>query len=220
MVSSWLEGPDPFDFDVIEIMNRASIDLWFEVRSDWFALMNSGRFPTGTGNSDTHSLQVEWVGFPINLVDVGENHQRTFVEAVQQGKVVVSNGPIVSMSVTNQSQETAGPGELLNSQGSVVVTATVRAASWVPVDELRFIVNGEVVQTNAIEESQQVNRGEWSMELSTERDSWVLVEAGNALDDLSIDNGSLYSLLAPSHVPIGFSNPVRLDHNGDGVWTR
>ena len=64
------------------------------------------------------------------------------------------------------------------------------------------------------------------IELTTERDSWVLVEAGSRLDESSSDPLNIfdekwyvYRLLAPGHVPVGFTNPVRLDSDGDGFWT-
>lgn len=230
MSSPLLEGEgDPFDFDVIEIMNRASSQLWVEVRADWFALMNGGHFATGTGNSDTHSIEAEWVGFPVNLVDIGstsaELDQIDFVHAVADGRVVVSNGPVLTLEVVNQAGELAGPGELLDaSDGLVEVTARLQAAAWVPLDELRFIVDGEVVHTERLDLGElttdaPTDRGTWTLPLVVSGDAWVLVEAGRSLSALHEPVGGLYGLVAPDHAPIGFTNPVRLDGDGDGLCT-
>ncbi len=219
---SWLEpvfGMHPFDFDLIEVMNRASPKLWSEVRQDWFGLMNHGRFPTGTGNTDTHTTQAEQPGFPVNLVQVappqaGEALDLSgFVDALRAGRTSVSNGSIVSMSVSSTGNQAGPGGELPAIGGTVCVTATVQAAAWVPVPEVRLILDGEVVVTEKLAplpSSREVHRGTFTWDLHLDEDSWVLVEAGWPVEDRKTLRGGLYSQVAPGHIPVGFTNPVRI----------
>ena len=58
----------------------------------------------------------------------------------------------------------------------------------------------------------------WSVPLAFERDSWVLAEAGWPLEREDRPLGTTYATIAPGHVPIGFTNPVFLDADGDGEW--
>ncbi len=237
--AGWLNEPaiggaaDVLDFDAMEVMNRFSARAWWEVRADWFSLLNQGIFITGTGNSDSHSVHVEQVGYPVNLVhlpppepgavglDVG-----AFVEAIAAGRVEVSNGPVVGLRVQTERGE-GGVGDLVAGR-HLRVTATVDAARWVPVPEVRLVVNGEVLDTLTLSPAadpdwpnvrQETHRGTFTWELDLDRDGWLLVEAGWPLQRWKDRLPGLYGRISPGSVPVGFTNPVRLDVNGDGRWT-
>ena len=215
-------GTTALDVDAIEVLNRFSTAHHREVREDWFTLLNHGRFPTGTGNSDSHSLAVELAGFPVNLVRLpgaatGAPDVTRFVEAVRGGALSVSTGPVVELSVEGRGGAIAFPGGRIPAgKGAVTVRVEVRAAPWVPVDVVRLVANGEVVHEQAVSASSSVERARVEWRLPVDRDTWVLAEAGfeggpgARLGD--------YALVAPGHVPLGFTNPVRID-DGDGVWT-
>ena len=108
-------GTTPLDFDALEVLNRFSWGPYRQVRADWFLLMNLGRFHTGTGNSDSHAVAVELAGFPVNLVHApgaredGELDAQRFIDAVRDGHVTVSTGPIVTLRVVG-GDRAAGPG--------------------------------------------------------------------------------------------------------------
>ena len=87
------------DFDAIEVLNRFSAAGWKRVRSDWFALLNRGHRITGTGNADSHTAQLERMGFPMNLVHKGDGSTEGFLRAIANGQVRVSNGPLVELTV-------------------------------------------------------------------------------------------------------------------------
>jgi len=83
-------------------------------------------------------------------------------------------------------------------------------------------VDGEVVEVLP-----HPHLGDWagagvdlevSWEVELHRDGWILAEAGWTLDDPELPGG-LYAELAPGHVPLGFTNPVRVDVDGDGRWS-
>lgn len=74
-VNAWVTESQPItgttnmDFDAMEIINRFSMELYQQVRLDWFALLNGGVRITGTGNADSHAQQIEIAGFPVTFVD-------------------------------------------------------------------------------------------------------------------------------------------------------
>jgi hypothetical protein len=224
-------GTTPLDFDAIEVLNRFSWGPYLQVRADWFLLMNLGRFHTGTGNSDSHALAVELAGFPVNLVrapgaiaEDGELDEQRFIDAVRAGDVTVSTGPIVTFRVTAGDQ-VGTPGQMLAARGTVTAEVEVRAAPWVPVHEIRLVVNGDVVRQEPLTEplpaDGETSRAVLAWQIELERDSWILAEAGWPLDDPAAGAFALgtYSRVAPGYVPLAFTNPVRVDADGDGSWT-
>jgi hypothetical protein len=219
-------GTTPLDFDALEIINRFSYDVWLRVRRDWFALMNHGHFLTGTGNSDSHALLVGQVGVPINLVQVGEpgpeGLEAAFLDGVRQGRVLVSTGPVVRLTVTAGGQQ-AGPGELLSAPAATA-HITVRAAPWVPVNQVRLVVDGEVVQLDKVVDAPRQPDGSlllhrsWPLPAAA-HDSWVLAEAGwpvGVKRRQAPRVPGLYAKIAHGAAPIGFTNPVILDRDGNG----
>jgi len=216
--SGWrVPGGSLLDFDAIEVLNRFSVAGWNRVRADWFALLNRGHQITATGNSDSHTAQLEPVGFPVNLVASGDFEVGSFVEAIREGRLRVSSGPLVSLTVEAGDQEIRPSHAIHRVAGQVKVTIRVQAVDWVPVDEVRLVINGEVVFQAPVGPSpvDQV----WRKTLVLGRDAWVIAEAGWPLDTLERPEGTVFSMVAPGHVPIGFTNPIWLDVDGDGLWS-
>jgi hypothetical protein len=228
---SRLFTPDPVrgerivDVDALEILNRFSLEAWRSVRQDWFQLMNQGWFPTGTGNADSHSVELERPGFPVNLVQIDpadRSDPAALVQAVSAGRLIVSSGPVVRLRVSAPGRPSASPGDMLSGPlKEVRVEVEVLAAPWVPVPELRIIVDGEVHHISLLRGAQAagVLRGAWSGIVPIEGDTWILAEAGWAPERLDRPTEGRYPRVAPGHVPIGFTNPVRVDTDGDGRWT-
>ncbi|MGB0639638.1 MAG: CehA/McbA family metallohydrolase, partial [Myxococcota bacterium] len=211
-------GADFLDFDVLEVMNRFSRRGWIEVRADWFSLMNRGHQVTGTGNSDSHTAHLERVGFPVNLVNVGAAGEEGLFAAIADGQVRVSTGPLVEMNVRSGSHVYAPGEQIVPGASATEVTVSVKAVPWVPVDEVRVIVNGEVVFRADIDDAQTISRGTWTIPLTLTKDSWVIAEAGWPLGRATRPEANTYSRVAFGHVPVGFTNPVWLDVDNNGVW--
>jgi hypothetical protein len=232
-VNVWLvtpgpSGTRPLDFDAIEVANRFSREGWLDVRADWFSLLNQGFFLTGTANSDSHALEVERAGFPSNLVHMtppaaGEALDASaFVDAIRAGRVTASNGPVLDLSVAGTDGRTAGPGEMAGGAG-LVATVRVRAAAWVPCPVVRLVVNG-VAQEVTLPERDAVALDEtYTWPLDPGEDAWVLAEAGEPM--ALLESGASAPLpepwawILPEYEPLAFTNPVRLDVDGDGVFT-
>ncbi|MCB9662951.1 MAG: PHP domain-containing protein [Alphaproteobacteria bacterium] len=224
-------GTTPLDVDALEVVNRFSLELYQEVRRDWFALLSQGYRMTGTGNADSHALQVEIAGFPVNLVraaapvGAADLDRASFLRGLRGGDVLVSTGPVVELEVRGDGDQRAGPGGAVRG-ASVTAEITVRAAPWVPVAEVRLVVDGEVVHREALDAQAGPGAARWTLEVpvTLAADAWVLAEAGVPPDDpggadaVKRPAGD-YAVVAPGYVPLAFTNPVRVDADGDGAWT-
>ena len=204
-------------FDAIEVLNRFSVDGWLAVRRDWFSLLNRGYRITGTGNSDSHTVALEPVGFPVNLVRRRDASVSSFVEAIRNGEVRVSSGPLVSLWAETDGWRETSSHALHSLSGAVRVTIRVEAVDWVTVDEVRLVMNGRTIFRDTVGDG-PVDRT-WTLDLDPKIDAWILAEAGHPLEALERPEGTEYSTVAPGHVPIGFTNPIWLDRDGDGRFS-
>ncbi len=130
------------DFDLIEVLNGKRPGGFDAAWADWLGLVASGRAPVAVGNSDCHSLIGGEVGYPRNLVEVGDEPvtPEALLRALRKGRVQVTNGPFIEFEL-----EGHGPGDLLTrSQGTLQGSLRVSAPPWVDVGSVRIIVNGEV----------------------------------------------------------------------------
>ncbi len=118
-------------------------------------------------------------------------------------------------------------GDLVKAPGGRVrIEFSVAAAPWVPVQEVRLLVNGELERIfrdlPALESAQAV-RLEQQLELVLERDSFVTLEAGAPLPNQpgtpNDPPGGVYSdVIAPGFVPMAFTNAIYVDVDGNGTF--
>ncbi len=181
------------DFDAIELLNGPSMDIYRLVREDWFSLIKQNFYKVATANSDSHASH-EVVAFPRNYVAVANDNPAEvsvsqIVTAVQRGALYGSTGPIIRVAL-----EGAGPGETVNT-GSGVLNIAIDRAPWVPVDEVRVWLNGELWQTLATNEENAL-----ALQVSVTRDSFIFVEVYGKPE-------SMYARLLPGFTPFAFANP-------------
>jgi hypothetical protein len=208
-----------------EVMNGTQNDKLMPYRAFWFYVLNQGQPVTGTANSDSHSLTDNTVGVPRNIVYAdtlpGPSFDTArFNRALKAGSSFGTNGPVIEATVDTATGRTRyGLAPIAPSAGAQL-HLKVSAAPWVPVEELRIIVNGKVVKAVVGEALAHpaapfgvdgLVRYEGSLALSellpASGDAWLIVEAGSQLPlvgDLGGPNG------APDGVP------DTSDNNGDG----
>jgi hypothetical protein len=213
----WARRPGGLDFDALEVVNRSSWPLYRATRDDWFVLLRHGVVVTGTGNSDSHSVAVELAGFPSNVV-YGPPTAAGLRDALVEGRVTVTTGPMVEAVLRMDAAE-IGPGGLIQGHEGAV-EAVVRAAPWVPVHEVRLVVDGVVVAREPLADPLPgvVDRGRFVWPVDLAADGFVIVEAGWPIDDPAPAVGGVYAKVAPGYVPLGFTNPMRVDVDRDGQW--
>lgn len=239
------DGFRNIDFDVIEVANGFNFENFLQVRRDWFSLLNqayartpSGRIPfiPGTGVSDSHRNTLESAGyFRTWVLGTGDDPQRIrprrFDRRVKKGRMLASTGPWIEFSVHDRRGRSAGIGRTLRPRGNeVFLKIEVLAAPWIPVKEVRVIANGAEVFHFDAGTTPAVGPGAavpWEggpadvprfgarLPLELDRDTWLLVEAGESLDAPPPPD-PFASRIVPGLVPHAFTNPVFVDLDGDG----
>ncbi|MBI3184857.1 MAG: CehA/McbA family metallohydrolase [Myxococcales bacterium] len=211
-----------------EVMNGSQNDALLPYRAFWFFTLNQGQLKTGTANSDSHSLTDNTVGMPRNLVYANTRAGPSFDvdrfnQAVIAGQVMGTNGPIIESTIEDASGAQRSFGFApFKPKADAAISIKVSAAPWVPVDEVRFVVNGKVVETMAGQAlkspsdpfgTQGLERVNGTVKLSAlvsgTKDAWLVIEAGTKLP-LAKDYGGLIA-----GGPDGI--PDTSDNNGDGL---
>jgi hypothetical protein len=236
------------DFDVMEIGNGISPGGYARVRADWFSLLNQRNAETpfglvpfipGTGVSDSHRITLESAGYFRTYV-LGSGDDPTALDVadydarIREGRMVATTGPYLELSLEDAGGTTRGVGETLVPTGAELTAhVRVQASPWVPVDEVRLVVNGVVSPAHVFDAGSRPKvakrpRNPWSggrgkvVRFEAEiplpvgsTDFYVLAEAGAPLDPAPAPDPDA-SLLVPDFVSLAFTNPVFVDVDGDG----
>ncbi len=187
-------GRSALDYHVQEVMNGTSTRAFHDYRLGWHAFLNQGIVRGGTANSDSHTLAIEVLGYPRNLVFGGHTLAGFDVDRfnadVRAGRMIGTNGPVVVATIDGR-----GPSlEPFRPDPAAFLTIAVRAAPWIPVEEVRVLVNGRVAR---LVSGPAVKRptdpfGKGGVERYTDRfpvsellagldpgkDAWIVIEAG------------------------------------------
>jgi len=189
------------DFDVQEVMTGASRRDWLRYRAIWFSLLSQGYRRAGAANSDSHTLTVERVGYPRNLVFGGHDRatfdRERFDADVRAGHMFGTNGPVLDATIDDAKGALQRPGlvEFVPGDKSVL-TVAVAAAPWIPVTEVRVFVNGALTKTVDVSASfagsnhfglgaprAVVSIPLDNLSLPPTGDAWIVVEAGLHQDE-------------------------------------
>lgn len=225
-------------FDALELLrgegcNPADPTAWFEefkqVRADWLAILRQQTptaFTKALGLSAAHFTLDTPVGLArtyLKATGFTQEDTAAVLEALKTGAAVASTGPFLGVQVTGGSAA-AGPGGLVAAaSGSVSVTLTLMAPDWVPVDEVRLVVNGAVVQTlnpatfTVSATDARVRTATVTLPVGTAQDAVLVVEAGVPLAQTGAYlAGSYWNRLMRGIYPVAVANPVFIDANGGG----
>jgi hypothetical protein len=210
------------DWDVQEVMTGASRADWLRYRAVWFAMLSQGILRAGTANSDSHSLALERVGYPRNLVFGG--HNRTALDVarfnadVRSGHMVGSNGPVLVAKIVEKvdgGTREFHPGlDPIAPKATATLEVQVRAAPWIPVQEIRVFVNGALAKRWSVwDEFKAVDHFgtqfktvdspsiEIGQLMGGARDAWIVVEAGHAQETPADMDGDGLPDLSDSDAP-------------------
>ena len=143
---SHLDAIELWNSNQLNLSGSAELELMLE---DFFTLLELGFPLVATGNSDTHDLSRQPLGYPRNCVRVANDRHPgltpdDLAEGLRLGRVFVTSGPWLEVSLAGR-----GPGELVELERDALLEISVDAASWVSVDRVRIVVNGRTVSTLA-----------------------------------------------------------------------
>lgn len=204
-------NPEVWDdgFKLIEVFNDSG---WVRNKSGtvahWFSLLNVGRQVFAVGSSDSHSVRGSPLGYPRTCIRLGTDDPRQvngdqIRDQVDAGHASISGGIYVEAAVgTTLSGDTAtGVGAQAN------VAIEVQAASWVDVDTIEVVVDGETVATIPVtaSDADPLNPAlRWQDVVPVDvaaNGSWVVVAAYGG-DDLAP--------VFPGRAAFGVTNPIFL----------
>lgn len=244
-------GTRNIDFDTMEVENASkTTDLKFarRMRRDWLSFLNQGitvgksgaRHPMwATGVSDSHRMVAELPGYARTYVGAGDFPApkgnldiKSFDQQILAGNMVVTAGPYIQFTADNGGAP-VNLGQTLNASGSVNLNIKVQAAPWIPIDEVRIIKNGCVLQcynsttTPAVaanpsdpyeQSAAHVTRFDATVSDTVSGDSYYVVEASPNLPAPGITPtvDPIVNSVAQSNVPLGFTNPIFVDPDGGG----
>jgi hypothetical protein len=217
-----------------EVLNGSNSALYLQYRAFWFYVLNQGRLKAGTANSDSHSLTDNTVGVPQNLVFTSTTagpgfDVNAFNTAVREGRMIGTNGPVITATLESATGQPQSPSLIpFSPKPDGAVRVRVTSAPWIPVEEVRFVVNGAVVKTVAalppptdpFATSGDLVRYQGSVPLSellagVTGDAWIVVEAGAKLP-VAADLGGGLDLDKDGKEDVD-GIPDTTDNNGDGV---
>lgn len=217
-----------------EVMNGTQNDMLPAYRAFWFYVLNQGQFAAGTANSDSHSLTDNTVGVPRNVVYTDTLAGPSFNvdrlnTGIRKGELFGTNGPVIEATIDDAQGVAHRFGfQPFKPAAGAKLKLKVSAAPWVPVTEVRFVVNGQVVKTlgpSALLQPQEpfgeteLVRFDGEVALSellpSDRDAWLVIEAGVPLPLFADLAGGPVSKSEPRGAKDGI--PDTSDNNGDGV---
>lgn len=222
------------DFDALELIRAEGCDpadptAWFGefqmVRQDWFALLNQQAptaFTKGLGlSSGRYSLDTP-VGLARTYLKLGGSLDQADLGPVQAalkaGAAVASTGPLLEVAIDG-----TGPGGLVSGPRTMAsLSISIYAPDWVPVDEVRVVVNGvvqvvPVASFTASATDSRLRTATVDLTLPAGKDAWVVVEAGVPLGTAGpYRAGTPWHKIMKGIYPIAISNPVFVDADGGG----
>jgi len=224
------------DFDALELLraegcNPADPTAWYAefsaVRSDWFALLNQQAptaFTKGLGLSSARFSLDTPVGLSRTYLKTGattltQDTLTPVLTALQKGAAVASTGPMLDVAIGG-----VGPGGLVSgTNASVSLSISILAADWVPVDEVRVVVNGgtpilvPVASFTASTTDVRLRTATVTVPMPVGKDAWLVVEAGVARTQAGPYRvGTPWNKIMKGIYPIAVTNPIFVDVNGGG----
>lgn len=193
------------DYHVQEVMNGTNNGNFLQYRAFWFWLLDQGVVRGGTANSDSHTLTENVVGTPRNVVFTDTTFDAfdpdVFNADVRAGRILGTTGPVVLAWVDDGDLRHVPGVDPFTPSAAATLHVEVYAAPWVPVEELRVIVNGETtVVTDGIAVPADPFGTDGLSRLTTDTpladwlpadgDAWIVIEAGTPLEpneDLNCD---------------------------------
>jgi hypothetical protein len=225
-----------WDFDSIEVLNENPGWGFYDaeitdmptrssrhsVLRDWYNMLNAGRNIAAVGNSDSHTVSKNIAGIPRNYVFTGSDDPSTIdpakvAAAVRSGQLSTTTGPFLRMTANGHPM-----GSTISVHDATLdIHIDVQAASWIDLDKVRIIQNGdEVASVEFIEEQRawcvgmEKSHFRPRIRIAIPRDCWIIAIAQG---DEPMTPFVMHS--DRDVLPLAIANPIYIDADGDGKYT-
>jgi hypothetical protein len=144
-----LDGEWDTKFTLVEVFNDSS---WTDNRgsnvADWLGLLRAGRKVFAIGSSDSHALSGSPVGYPRTCIAVGTDDPRQLTANMVRDQLAAGHATVSGGIYVTPRLGTAGPGDTVRGAGRPMqLDLVVRAATWIAVDAIEVVVDGQTVDT-------------------------------------------------------------------------
>jgi TolB protein len=216
------EVPDPFAIPAQRITDELPVDValrkldYIEIvgfsdhkstAAVWYKLLNLGfKLPAGGGTDATTNyaapirgqvgfdrVYVRTPAWPVNL--------ETWLDALKQGRSFATNGPLIEFTLGSKIVGS----ELKFDAPQTAVPFVAKLRSFVPVDHLEVVCNGQVAQSLKLEGARDAADATGTLPL---RDSgWCLLRAGSDKAEYPVMDNYAYATTSPVYVTIAGKPP-------------
>ncbi len=219
-----------WDFDSIEVLNEnygwgyhdAEISdvptrsSRHSILRDWYNMLNAGRNVSAVGNSDSHTVIANIAGIPRNFVHVGYDDASNInpadvTKAIRDGYMFTTTGPFLRMTANGEPM-----GSVISVNDPIVdIHIDAQAASWIDLDTIRIIQNGDEVAIVEVDgDVDGVTHLRPRIRIDAPRDCWIIAiaEGDEAMTPyVDEDDRQIF--------PLAIANPIFIDADGDGKYT-
>jgi hypothetical protein len=180
------------DWTIIEIINGGDMSEMMQARTLWHSLLAQGYIAPGAGNSDSHGMTDDQLGWARNWVQVPTQvvgfDANAFNAAVRDGRMIAGHGVVVLVEIGPPAGPRRGLGFTPHrAQAGDVLDITVKAAPWIPLHEVRVVTSKGTQVVAQIPRAANpfgtdVVRYQGQLALATlvDKDDFIIVEAGLA----------------------------------------
>jgi len=206
-VSEIKEGAFDTNFDGVELINANGVeDALNKVLPDWYSFLNQGIHKAGVAVSDCHTESCP--GDARSYLRVGSDNPNEVTdaqfEAAYKGMhAVAASGPFIDAKIGD-----AGPGDTATGGAPFMLSIKVQAPSWMAVDWVRVVVNGQQFFEDAVTGTEPLRYTKQLEVTNPGKDFWVVVLAGAPTKRLVP--------VSPSQPILSIANAIFVDQDGNG----
>jgi len=184
--------------DAVDVLSNADDDATMEV---WYKLLNTGlRCAVSAGSDAFTNVRRHWIpGADRTYVHLGpEFSYEDWIRGYKRGVSFATNGPILFLTVNGHL-----PGDTLSfkSGDMPLLDVEVRAVSWVPIERVEIIVNGEVFDSKPARGDRR--RVELRTKLPLQESSWIAARCIGGMHRLCTMADHLLAHTSPVYCLVG-----------------
>lgn len=176
----------------------------------WYRLLNTGlKCSISAGTDSFTNRRHHWIpGGHRVFVDTGRRLEyQAWVDQYRNGRSFATNGPMLRFSVNGR-----GPGAELNLKSGDEVTIEASATSFVPMEKIEIVVNGDVVATAAAASGGLSARLSQRVELT--EGSWIAARVRGPFHRYLVNDTYLYAHSSPVYCTVD-GRKVRRKQDGE-----